>query len=112
MQLRMEVAQVGIPLHHFIDSEIWEQPARCWQRGIQQLLKDPMQWPARSANKLTYRLYSAGISDAQKREIVEGVRLPAQLKINTVDVSRNTPPTKFSLSSVLLGFQLAKQGLV
>ena len=32
---------------------------------------------ARSANKLTYRLYSAGISDAQKREIVDGVRLPA-----------------------------------
>ena len=31
---------------------------------------------ARSANKLTYRLYSAGISDAQKREIVDGVRLP------------------------------------
>jgi integrase len=31
---------------------------------------------ARSANKLTYRLYSAGISDAQKREIVEGVRVP------------------------------------
>ena len=44
MQLRVEAAQVGIPLHHFIDSEIWEQPARCWQRGIQQLLKDPMQW--------------------------------------------------------------------
>ncbi len=32
---------------------------------------------ARSANKLTYGLYSAGISDAQKREIVEGVRVPA-----------------------------------
>jgi len=31
---------------------------------------------ARSANKLTYGLYSAGISDEQKREIVEGVRLP------------------------------------
>ncbi|MDG1868539.1 MAG: tyrosine-type recombinase/integrase [Yoonia sp.] len=31
---------------------------------------------ARSANKLTYGLYSAGISDAQKREIVEGIRLP------------------------------------
>ena len=31
---------------------------------------------ARSENKLTYGLYSAGISDAQKREIVEGVRLP------------------------------------
>ena len=31
---------------------------------------------ARFANKLTYGLYSAGISDAQKREIVEGVRLP------------------------------------
>jgi integrase len=31
---------------------------------------------ARSANKLTYGLYSAGISDTQKREIVEGVRLP------------------------------------
>jgi integrase len=31
---------------------------------------------ARSANKLTYGLYSAGISDDQKREIVDGVRLP------------------------------------
>jgi integrase len=31
---------------------------------------------ARSANKLTYGLYSAGISDAQNREIVEGIRLP------------------------------------
>jgi integrase len=30
---------------------------------------------ARSANKLTYGLYSAGISDAQRREIVEGIRL-------------------------------------
>jgi hypothetical protein len=30
----------------------------------------------RSANKLTYGLYSAGISDAQKREIVEAIRLP------------------------------------
>ena len=34
---------------------------------------------ARSANKLTYGLYSAGISDTQKREIVEGVRLPQAL---------------------------------
>ena len=33
---------------------------------------------ARSANKLTYGLYSAGIRDEQKREIVEGVRLPEQ----------------------------------
>ena len=31
---------------------------------------------ARSSNKLTYALYSGGISDAQKREIVEGIRLP------------------------------------
>jgi integrase len=31
---------------------------------------------ARSVNKLTYGLYSAGISDAQKLEIVEGVRVP------------------------------------
>jgi len=36
---------------------------------------------ARSANKLTYGLYSAGISDAQKREIVEGVRLPQELAL-------------------------------
>ena len=34
---------------------------------------------ARSANKLTYGLYSAGISDAQKREIVDRVRLPEGL---------------------------------
>jgi hypothetical protein len=31
---------------------------------------------ARSAKKLTYRLYSVGISDEQKREIVEDFRLP------------------------------------
>ena len=31
---------------------------------------------ARSANKLTYALYSGGISDAQKRKIVDGIRLP------------------------------------
>ena len=31
---------------------------------------------ARSENKLTYGLYSAGISDEQKRSIVNGVRLP------------------------------------
>ena len=31
---------------------------------------------AHSANKLTYALYSGGISDAQKREIVDGIQLP------------------------------------
>ena len=36
---------------------------------------------ARSANKLTYGLYSAGISDAQKREIVDGVRLPQEVAL-------------------------------
>ena len=36
---------------------------------------------ARSANKLTYGLYSAGISDAQKKEIIEGVRLPTELAL-------------------------------
>ena len=34
---------------------------------------------ARSANKLTYGLYSAGISDAQKREIINHVRLPQEV---------------------------------
>ena len=32
---------------------------------------------ARSENKLTYGLYSAGISDEQKRGIIDRVRLPA-----------------------------------
>ena len=31
---------------------------------------------ARSENRLTYGIYSAGISDAQKRAIVDGIRLP------------------------------------
>ena len=31
---------------------------------------------ARSANRITYGLYSAGISDDQKRSIVDGIRLP------------------------------------
>lgn len=31
---------------------------------------------ARSQNRLTYGLYSAGISDAQKRTIIDGIRLP------------------------------------
>ena len=34
---------------------------------------------ARSSNKLTYALYSGGISDAQKREIVDGIRLPVDM---------------------------------
>jgi integrase len=34
---------------------------------------------ARSANKLTYGLYSAGISDTQKREIVEGIKVPQEV---------------------------------
>ena len=33
---------------------------------------------ARSSNKLTYALYSSGISDAQKRGIVDGIRLPQE----------------------------------
>jgi len=36
---------------------------------------------ARSANKLTYGLYSAGISDEQKREILEGVRVPQEVAL-------------------------------
>jgi len=32
---------------------------------------------ARSANRLTYGLYSGGISDAQKRDIIDRIRLPA-----------------------------------
>jgi integrase len=36
---------------------------------------------ARSANKLTYGLYSAGISDAQKREILASIRLPTELAL-------------------------------
>ena len=36
---------------------------------------------ARSENKLTYGLYSAGISDAQKREIIDQVRLPASVPV-------------------------------
>ena len=33
---------------------------------------------ARSQNKLTYGLYFAGISDAQKREIMDGIKLPVE----------------------------------
>ena len=33
-------------------------------------------YSARSSNKLTYALYSGGISYTQKREIVDGIRLP------------------------------------
>ena len=36
---------------------------------------------ARSQNKLTYGLYSAGISDAQKREIIDQIRLPTELAL-------------------------------
>ena len=36
---------------------------------------------ARSANKLTYGLYSAGISDEQKRGIVEWVRVPQEVAL-------------------------------
>jgi len=36
---------------------------------------------ARSENKLTYGLYSAGISDTQKREIIDQIRLPTELAL-------------------------------
>jgi integrase len=36
---------------------------------------------ARSENKLTYGLYSAGISDTQKREIIGQIRLPTELAL-------------------------------
>ena len=36
---------------------------------------------ARSENKLTYGLYSAGISDTQKREIVDQIRLPVGVEL-------------------------------
>jgi integrase len=36
---------------------------------------------ARSENKLTYGLYSAGISDAQKRDIIDQVRLPLGVRV-------------------------------
>ena len=35
---------------------------------------------ARSENKLTYGIYSAGISDEQKRSIVDQIRLPPGLE--------------------------------
>ena len=41
-ELWVEAAQVAIPLHHFIDSEIREQPTSPRQSSIQQLLKDTM----------------------------------------------------------------------
>jgi len=34
---------------------------------------------SRSGNKLTYRLYSSGISDQQKRDIIDQIRLPQEL---------------------------------
>ena len=36
---------------------------------------------ARSENKLTYGLYSAGISDTQKREIIDQIRLPQGVEL-------------------------------
>jgi len=36
---------------------------------------------ARSENKLTYGLYSAGISDTQKREIIDQIRLPKEVAL-------------------------------
>ena len=43
-ELWVEATEVGIPLHHFIDSEIRKQPTSLRKSRIQQLLKDTMQW--------------------------------------------------------------------
>ncbi|MDA9077967.1 integrase [bacterium] len=53
---------------------------QCERAGVQEHFTASLvgHQSARSENKLTYGLYSAGISDAQKREIVEGVRLVGQ----------------------------------
>jgi integrase len=48
---------------------------QCERTGVPEHFTAPLvgHHSARSANKLTYGLYSAGISDAQKREIVDGI---------------------------------------
>ena len=80
VQLRMEVAQVGIPLHHFIDSEMWEQPASLWQRSIQQLLKDTM--------KRHLPLCSLGLQ--QPHRIGPDADKPSQISLGC-DVVRHEP---------------------
>ena len=50
-----------------------------WAEGWEPYPLNPQQVghaSARSANRFTYGLYSAGISDDQKRAIVDGIRLP------------------------------------
>ena len=42
MQLWVEVAQLCIPLHHPVHTEVGEQPARRWQCRVQKLLKDTL----------------------------------------------------------------------
>ena len=39
---------------------------------------------ARSQNRLTYGLYSAGIGDAQKRSIIDQIKLPAEVSLEGV----------------------------
>ena len=43
-ELWVTSAQVCIPLHNPVHTEVGEQPARRWQSRIQQPLKHPMQW--------------------------------------------------------------------
>ena len=43
-ELCVACSEVGIALHDLVHGQTWEEPARLWQGGIQQLLQHPMQW--------------------------------------------------------------------
>ena len=78
LRRRLELDRPGLVLH---SSRKWFI-TQCERTGV------PEHFPAtlvghksaRSENKMTYGIYSAGISDEQKRVIVDGIQLPEAVR--------------------------------
>ncbi|PCH72229.1 MAG: integrase [Rhodobacteraceae bacterium] len=75
LRRQLELARPGLVFH---STRKWFI-TRCERTGVPEHFTASLvgHQSARSENKLTYGLYSAGISDSQKREIIDQVRLPA-----------------------------------
>ena len=77
-----ERLQLGRPRLVFHSSRKWFT-TQCERAGVPEHFTASLvgHQSARSANRLTYGLYSAGITDTQKREIIDQIRLPVEVAL-------------------------------
>jgi hypothetical protein len=83
---RGTILRVPLATHHDLHGTVFHSTRKwfitqCERTGVPEHFTASLvgHQSARSENKLTYGLYSAGISDTQKRDIIDQIRLPQDL---------------------------------